>query len=103
VIVFGGHEDVAVELRDLLLPALGNRVLRGRPGIRRHLIEEGHRKVAQVNNFRVDIAALGRNILDPLRRHVAEACGARGADDDRDLEFAHGSLYLWLQMNTEAR
>ena len=35
MIVFGGHEDIAVEPGDFLLPALGDWILRRRPGIRR--------------------------------------------------------------------
>ena len=85
---------IAVELRDLLLPALGHRILRGRPGVRRHFIEERHREIAQIDDLGLDIVALGGNILDPLRRLVAEAGGAGGADDDGDLEFGHGTLYL---------
>jgi hypothetical protein len=102
VIVFGGHENIAVELCDFLLPALDHLILRRRPSIRRRLIEKRHRKIAQVDNFRLYIVAPSGNVPHPLRRLRAEARGARGADD-ADLEFAHGSLYLWLRIVTEAR
>ena len=94
MIVFGGHEDIAVESGDFLLPALGDWILRGRPGIRRNLIKERHREIAQIDDFGLHIVTPGGNILDPLRRLVTEAGGAGRADNDRDLEFAHGTLYL---------
>ena len=94
MIVFGSHENITVELGDLLLPALADRILRRRPSVCRHLIEERHRKIAQVDNLGFDIVAQSGNTLDPLRRLVAEAGGAGGTDDDGDLELAHGSLSL---------
>src|SRR5262249_4608685 len=92
VIVFGGHEDVAVEPGDLLLPALGHRILRRHPGVRSHFIEERHRVVAQIDDLGLDIVALFGDVLHPLRRLVAETGSAGGADDDRDLEFGHGDV-----------
>jgi hypothetical protein len=93
-LTIGCDEDEAVELRDLLLPALGDRILRRRPGVRRHFIEERHREVAQIDDFGLDIVALGGNVVNPVRRLVAKAGSSGGADDDGDLEFGHGTLYL---------
>jgi hypothetical protein len=76
--------------------------LRRRPGIRCHLIEERHGEIAQVNDFNLHIVTLGGNITEPLCRLVTEAGGTCGADDDRDLEFAHGSLYLVVTNSYQA-
>src|SRR6478736_6450202 len=94
VIVFGGHEDIAVEPGDFLLPALGDLILRRCPSIRRYLVKERHWEIAQIDDFGLHIVTPGGNILDPLRRLVTEAGSAGRADNDRDLEFAHDSLYL---------
>ena len=47
-----------------------------------------------IDDFGFDVVALGGDVVDPLRRLVAKPGGAGGADDDGDLEFGHGTLYL---------
>ncbi|MCY1556258.1 hypothetical protein D9M68_929950 [compost metagenome] len=90
MIVFGGSEDVAIELGHLLLPALGNLVLRRHPGGRGDLVEEGQREIPEVDDFDLDIGVGFCDPGNPLHRRVGEACGARRADDDGDLGFGHG-------------
>jgi hypothetical protein len=92
-IIFGRHEDIAVELSNLLLPALRDLVLGRYPRVRRHFIEKGHRIVTEVENFNGHVVALRRDVVDPPRRLVAEARGAGAADDDGYLELLHGEGY----------
>src|SRR5882672_3310065 len=89
-VVFRGDEEVAVELGDLLLPALRHLVLRGRPHIGRDLVEERHRVVAQVEELHAHVGSGRGDLMDPFRRLLAEAAHTCGADDDRDLGFGHG-------------
>ena len=61
VIVFRGDEDEAIGLRDRGGPSLNDLVLESRAtrrGRRYGLIEERHRKVAQIEQPRVDAIAL---------------------------------------------
>ena len=88
-IVFGGDEDEAVELGDLLLPLLGDLVLRRAPGRRNGLVEERQRIVAQVENFDVDIAAGARYLRDPFGRLVGKPVRPGAADDDADFRLGH--------------
>ena len=47
--------------------------------------------IAEIDDLDGEIAALRGDVVNPLRRLVAKAGGAGGADDDPDLEFSHGS------------
>src|SRR3546814_242129 len=88
-VIFGDHEDIAIELRDLLLPALSNVILCRRPGIGSRLVEERQRPVAQIHQFGFDIRPLAGGVIDPSGRLVAEARVAGAADDDCDFWTGH--------------
>src|SRR5262249_44107978 len=93
-IVFCRHKDIAIELSHFALPAPRDLVVRRDPRIRRHLVEEGHRIVTQVQDLRGQVVALRRDVLDPLGRLVSESGRARRADDDADLDLGHGGTTL---------
>ena len=71
VVVFRGDEDEAVGLRDRGGPFLNDLVLERRAtrrGRRYWLIEERHRKVAQIEQPRVDAIALFQVLQNPASR-----------------------------------
>ena len=82
-----------VEPGHFLLPAPRDLVLRRRVEGRGLLGEQGHRVVFQIDHFDVEIAALARDLRDPLRGMIREPVQPDAADDDGKLGFAdaHGS------------
>src|SRR5207302_4613412 len=84
VIVLRGDEDEAVGLRDRGGPSLHDFVLvrrATRHGRRQWLIEERHRKVAQIEKPGIDTLALLQVLQDPLRGLFRETTLAGAADD----------------------
>src|SRR6266478_4432819 len=82
VVVFGRHEDVGVEGGDLRRPLLG--VLMGvLAHHRRHrLIEEWQVEVFDVHKFKIGVAPLLRNVVNPFGHGLALAAGPRASEDD---------------------
>ena len=56
MVVFGSDKYVDVELGNLLLPAVGDLILRRHSGGQGELVEERKRKISEVDNFDLDIA-----------------------------------------------
>ncbi len=88
-VVFRADKDVAVEFADFLLPALRDLVLGRHPGIGSHFVEEGHWVFAQIDDLDDHVVALRGDGCNPLRGFMSEAGGARGADNDGDLDLCH--------------
>src|SRR5258706_2050664 len=85
VVVLGGDEHEAVGLSDRGGPSLHDLVLVGRAarhGWRQWLIEERHRKVAQVEEQGIDLLAFLQVLQDPVRGLFREAALAGAADND---------------------
>src|SRR5258706_6081761 len=84
-VVFRGDEHEAVGLRDRGGPFLDNRVLESR-AIRRSgskwLIEERHRKFAQIEKPSVDTRALLQVMKNPVRRLLRETALAGTSNND---------------------
>src|ERR1700733_13123085 len=57
MVVFGDHEDVAVETSNGLLPTDRLWILAGHPHVGRHLVEEWQRMVAQIDQRHVEVSA----------------------------------------------
>ena len=60
-----------------------------------------HGQVVDLDEFGVEIP--GAEPHQRLRQLAVDGFAAVGANDDAELEFCHGSLYLWLRFDTEAR
>src|SRR6266581_2524481 len=85
VIVLWGDEDEAVGLRDRGGPPLHDFVLvrrATRHGRRQWLIEERHRKVAQIEKPSIDTLALLQVLQDPLRGLFRESALAGASNND---------------------
>ena len=52
----------------------------------RRLVEKGKVEVREVDEFRRELAVLGRGFTQPLRDDGADTAGTGGADDDVELE-----------------
>src|SRR5712692_7398288 len=90
-VVFRGDEDEAVGLRDRGGPSANDLVLERRAtrhGRRQWLIEERHRKVAQIEQPRVDAIALLQVPENPVRGLFRETALAGASDNDGN--DAHG-------------
>jgi hypothetical protein len=81
----------AVEFTQLLFPALCRFAFSGR---RTLLTEKMHGVVEQVENLDLDVLALGGDSCNPLGRMLGKTANTRAADDDGNLQFAHGDDVL---------
>src|SRR2546425_12103006 len=87
VVVFRGDDDEAVGLGDRGGPSLNDLVLERRAtrcGRRYRLIEKRHRKVAQIEQPRVDAIALPQVLQNPVRGLFREAPLAGASHNDGD-------------------
>src|SRR5690606_27554357 len=88
-VILRGNDYITVKLGNFLLPALRHLILRGCPGRRSRLVKKWHRVIAEVDDLDFHVASRLGDLGDPCRRLFREPAGARGADDDSDLGFAH--------------
>jgi hypothetical protein len=101
VIVFGGHEDIAVEPGDFLLPALGDWILRGAQAFDATSSKNGIGK-SRKSTISASISSRPAAISWIHCGLVAEAGSAGGADNDRDLELLMAAL-SGVTNSTEAK
>jgi len=81
MIILGRDEDIAIERADLRCPGLGMRfgVL---PHNGRHwLVEERQVELFNVHEFKLGVAALFRDFVDPFGHGLSVATGPRASDD----------------------
>jgi len=94
-IVFGGREDISVELRQLLWPALRDLVLGRRVGRRARFRVKREWIVLEVDQLDVEFAALRGDLCDPLRGMVGKPVGPDAAMTTASLGLAMlGSLLV---------
>jgi len=85
IVVFRSDEDEPIGLRDRGGPSLNDLILEGRPAGRRRrhwLIEERHRKIAQIEQPRVDSSALLEMLKNPVGGPLRETAFAGTANND---------------------
>src|SRR5258706_1806392 len=84
VVVFWRDEDEAVRPGDFGSPLLDHFILVSRAtrhGGRHRLVEEGHWKVPEIDQPRVDAAAILESLKNPLRRFFGKTTLAGGAPE----------------------
>src|SRR5580692_10083790 len=93
MVVFRDHENVAIETPNGLLPTDRLWIPAGHPQVRRHLIEERQRMLAQIDQRHVQVSSRLSLLEDPLRRDIGKPGGTGGSDNDGDFRLrTHGNL-----------
>jgi hypothetical protein len=91
VIVLGDSENEAVEFTQFLFPALCSLTFSGRRAL---LTEKMHGVVEQVENLDLDVLPFAGDSGNPLGRMLGKTANTRAADDDGNLQLAHGYHFL---------
>src|ERR1700733_11555577 len=66
MVVFGDHENEAIETANGLLTTDRLRILAGHPHVRCHLVEEGQRVVAQIYQLHIQVSSRLSLLENPL-------------------------------------